>query len=50
MDKATLKAIVMAILSPNGQSMNLNEMNMNYLEKNADEIIKRSGCKEKKTR
>lgn len=36
----------MAILSPQGYTINLNKQNFDFMEKNADEIIAR--CTEKK--
>ena len=47
MERKELKAIVMAILSPRGSTMNLNEQNFNYMENNAEEILRRSGIEEK---
>lgn len=43
-----LKAVVMAILSPRGAMMQLNKQNFDYMEKNADEIMKRCGLGEEK--
>ncbi len=41
MTKEQLKAILMAILSPQGAVMNLNRQNFDFMEANADEIINR---------
>ena len=35
-----LKAIIMAILSPQGHIINLNDQNFKYMEQNANRILK----------
>ena len=47
MSEAQLKAILMAILSPQGAVMNLNDQNFKYMEANADRILEI--CKPKAT-
>lgn len=46
--KSELKAIIMAVLSPNGTSVNLNDQMFKFLSRNADEIMRISGVEEEK--
>ena len=39
MDRKELKAIVMGLVSMNGNSMNINDMMMGYIEANAEKIL-----------
>ena len=43
MDNKQLKALLMAVLSPNGNTINLDNNNFKFLERNANEIMIRCG-------
>jgi len=45
MDNKQLKAILMALLGPQGTVMNINDQNFGFMERNADEILNRCGLK-----
>jgi hypothetical protein len=42
-----LKALLMAILSPQGHVMNLNDQNFKFMSTNADKILEICGIKKK---